>query len=342
MTLFDDIITKFVKLRGSGKDVYSSLLPIFSAMDTRKNGELAPAEFKTCLLAIGIRASEEKIAQLFESFDRVHLRPGYRIAYAGFVKQMVESMPPLPSEAPSSPQRFVSALVAPTSPTTTTTQKKQAEVVEPPKVTISKATFYPSAGFGGTTVPLSDDVGDFEEHIAELERTLTEICSQLQQTRSEFQETCSAKDDAENNGVSSASRASEEIENKNQEIASLNSEISDLAESIKALKKQENELKEEVAAKELIAKKNRIRRKDKDAMISQLTKATTENETQLAELQAVADELLKNLHDTETVIGDKNAMVSSLLSPSKPPQSVTLKTVKVESRRQSSTRGNRK
>lgn len=82
-----------------------------------------------------------------------------------------------------------------------------------------------------------------------------------------------------------------------------------------------------VAAKEVTAKKNRIRRKDKDALIMQLQKATVENDNQLAELQAVADELVANLKDTETVIGDKNAVISGLLSPSKPPQSITLKTV---------------
>jgi len=41
----------------------------------------------------------------------------------------------------------------------------------------------------------------------------------------------------------------------------------------------------EVAEKEAMAAKNRQKRKDKDAMIAQLTKATAENEAQLAELQ---------------------------------------------------------
>lgn len=40
-----------------------------------------------------------------------------------------------------------------------------------------------------------------------------------------------------------------------------------------------------VAEKEAVAAKNRQKRKDKDAMIAQLTKATAENEAQLAELQ---------------------------------------------------------
>lgn len=110
---------------------------------------------------------------------------------------------------------------------------------------------------------------------------------------------------------------------------SLNSHVTSrqYQDSIKTLKAQETELKATVAAKELIAKKNRIRRKDKDAMIAQLVKATVENDNQLVELQAVADELVANLKDTETVIGDKNAVISGLLSPSKPPQSITLKTV---------------
>jgi hypothetical protein len=100
-------------------------------------------------------------------------------------------------------------------------------------------------------------------------------------------------------------------------------------DSIKSLKARESELKDIVAAKELTAKKNRIRRKDKDAMIAQLQKATVENDNQLAELQAVADELVANLRDTEAVIGDKNAVISGLLSPTKPPQSITLKTREV-------------
>lgn len=93
------------------------------------------------------------------------------------------------------------------------------------------------------------------------------------------------------------------------------------------MKAKEIDLRATVAAKELTAKRNRIRRKDKDAMIAQLVKATVENDNQLAELQAVADELVANLKDTEAVIGDKNAVISGLLSPSKPPQSITLKTV---------------
>jgi hypothetical protein len=64
-------------------------------------------------------------------------------------------------------------------------------------------------------------------------------------------------------------------------------------------------------------------------MIAQLQKATVENDNQLAELQAVADELVANLRDTEAVIGDKNAVISGLLSPTKPPQSITLKTREV-------------
>jgi hypothetical protein len=51
MTLSDDLTAKLVKLRGpGGKDIVSALLPIFSAMDTSKRGELGTSEFKTCLL----------------------------------------------------------------------------------------------------------------------------------------------------------------------------------------------------------------------------------------------------------------------------------------------------
>lgn len=223
MALLDDIIAKLVKIRGSGKDVHASLLPIFAAMDTKKHGELAPPEFKTCLLAIGIRATEEKIITLFDSFDKAHLRPGYRVHYSGFIKSMVAAMPPLEGTSNSSTptKRFVSALVSPSSPTA----PRQSDDA----TRTSNSAFFSSVGFGGSSVALSDDVGEFEDKVNELERTLTEVCKELKKTQDAIQETRAAKDNAENNGVTTASEASEGIAAKNQEIGDLNTEISDLA-----------------------------------------------------------------------------------------------------------------
>jgi hypothetical protein len=46
MPILDELNVKLVKLRGAGKDIYPALLPIFSAMDTSKTGELGASEFK--------------------------------------------------------------------------------------------------------------------------------------------------------------------------------------------------------------------------------------------------------------------------------------------------------
>lgn len=221
MTLLDDIILKLVKIRGTGKDVHASLLPIFAAMDTKKHGELAPPEFKTCLLAIGIRASEEKIVALFDSFDKQHLKPGYRVHYSGFIKSLVDAMPPL---APSSPnntptKRFVSALVSPTSPKSSNRNPESS----------SSNTFFSSVGL--TSGAISDDVGKFEDKVSELERTLTDVCNELKKTQEGIEETRAAKDNAENNGVTTATGASEDIATKNEEIGDLNTEIAELAVS---------------------------------------------------------------------------------------------------------------
>lgn len=227
MTLLDDIIVKLVKIRGSGKDVHASLLPIFSAMDTKKHGELAPPEFKTCLLAIGIRATEEKIVALFDSFDKQHLKPGYRVHYSGFIKSMVAAMPPLdsassqsdtPSKAPHA-TFFKSALVSPSSP------KSESR----DSASTNSAAFFSSVGIGGTSVAISEDVGEFENKVSELERTLTDVCRELQKTQDAILETRSAKDNAENSGVTTATGASQDIASKNEEIGELNSEISELA-----------------------------------------------------------------------------------------------------------------
>jgi len=94
---------------------------------------------------------------------------------------------------------------------------------------------------------------------------------------------------------------------------------------MEALKAQQARLRADVAAKEALAAKNRARRKDKDTMIAQLTKATAENEAQLAELQAVADELIAELDETESKISISNAHIGELLKPAQPPQSQTLR-----------------
>jgi hypothetical protein len=221
MGLLDDIIEKLVKIRGSGKDVHASLLPIFAAMDTKKHGELAPPEFKTCLLAIGIRASEEKILDLFDSFDKQHLRPGYRVDYSGFIRSLVAAMPPL--ESSTSPnKRFVSALVSPTSPKSSN-QKSGDEPA------VSNKSLFTSSAMGSQVGALSDDVGEFEDRISELERTLTEVCKELKKTQDAIEETRAAKENAENNGVTTATEASEDIAAKNEEIGDLNIEITELA-----------------------------------------------------------------------------------------------------------------
>ena len=89
MTLLDDLSLKFVKLRGPGKDVAAAITPIFAAMDTSKSGALDASEFKTCLLALGIKASAPAIVDLFASFEGIHARVGGRVAYAGFIKSVV-------------------------------------------------------------------------------------------------------------------------------------------------------------------------------------------------------------------------------------------------------------
>jgi 16S rRNA G1207 methylase RsmC len=53
-----------------------------------------------------------------------------------------------------------------------------------------------------------------------------------------------------------------------------------------------------VAEKEAVAAKNRQKRKDKDAMIAQLTKATAENEAQLAELQVCFSDIKEMGYET--------------------------------------------
>jgi hypothetical protein len=110
--LHDDINAKLYKLRGAGKDIVPALNPIFAAMDTGKTGALGASEFKTCLLALGIRTSVNDIEDLFGCFEGLHLRSGNRVAYVGFVKSLVEALPTIPGYVAPRPKAFVSRLVA--------------------------------------------------------------------------------------------------------------------------------------------------------------------------------------------------------------------------------------
>lgn len=144
--LYDDLLLKLQRLRGPGKDIVSALTPIFAAMDTSKAGAIDASEFKTCLLALGIKASAADVAELFNSFDRLHLRHGHKVAYAGFLRSLVDELPSIPGQQPQSGP-FVSALVKP----------------PPPPKAVPAAVYFPQASFRSTTPggpKLSDEVRD--------------------------------------------------------------------------------------------------------------------------------------------------------------------------------------
>jgi len=298
-------------------------------MDTSKRGDLGVSEFKTCLLALGIRASSENVATLFATgFGGDFSRPLGKVSYVGLVKAFVADLPPLPPSEPQQPRHFVSALVNPAAaaahqPPTTLPPAPPP----PPGSAVRTAAFFPYSKTGMIGMaPLSDEVGEFEGRVEELEHTVHELCKELQATNQALAETEVEKERAEKKGQASAQAYGLEVEEKNSDLASLQTDISELTTSLVTLSAREGELSTQVALKEEVAKKNRQRRKDKDAMILQLTKATQENEDQLSELQAVADELLSELASTEASTLRANLHVGELLTPSKPPQSVTLRT----------------
>jgi len=144
--LHDDINAKLYKLRGSGKDIIPALNPIFAAMDTGKTGALGASEFKTCLLALGIRTSIADITELFGLFDGLHLRSGGRVAYVGFVRSLVDALPGLPGYVAPKPKAFVSKLVA-------------KEEAPPPRPVYQPAHVFSASALGASGQILSDDVG---------------------------------------------------------------------------------------------------------------------------------------------------------------------------------------
>lgn len=317
--LYDDLLLKLQRLRGPGKDVVGALTPIFAAMDTSKSGAVDASEFKTCLLALGLKAPVADVAALFTAFDRLHLRAGHRVAYVGFLRSLVDELPPIPGAKPSGGP-FVSALVKP-------------PPLPPPKP-LQVAAYFPQASFRSSFGPgapkLSDEVGDFEDDVAELERTLRDVCAELAQTNAACEAVQTATARSEASGQRSAATSSAEAAAKNFDMASLNTDISELTDQINDLSAKKATLTVAVAEKERIAAVNRQKRKDKDAMVAQLSKATAENEAQLAELQAVADQLLAELHDTEVKTAQSNGHINALLKPENPPQSATLKKVALD------------
>jgi hypothetical protein len=215
--LYDDLLLKLQRLRGPGKDIVGALTPIFAAMDTAKTGAVDASEFKTCLLALGLKATVSDVAALFTSFDSLHVRSGHKVAYVGFLRSLVDELPPIPGQPPHTGP-FVSALVKP----------------PPPPKPVAVAAYFPQASFRSTAPggpKLSDEVrgfygceyrvyaagrerervgegeatnpnvfiqvrvfnhshptlspsqvGDFEEDVHELERTLRDVCAELAKT----------------------------------------------------------------------------------------------------------------------------------------------------------------
>jgi len=169
MTLLEEMSAKLLKLRGPGKDIAAALHPIFAAMDTKKTGELGPVEFKTCLLALGIRSSNDSVLRLFGEFGGRHFREGGRVAYTPFLRSVVETLPPLPGAAQpqaNSPRKgtFVSALVSkrgmPLQPTEISLAPPPPPT--PPRESVPMASFFPSSEFGGFR-PISEEVSHFNK-----------------------------------------------------------------------------------------------------------------------------------------------------------------------------------
>mmetsp|Transcript_49448 Transcript_49448/g.112230 ORF Transcript_49448/g.112230 Transcript_49448/m.112230 type:complete len:394 (+) Transcript_49448:82-1263(+) len=358
MALLDEITKKLVKLRGPGKDVFPALKPIFAAMDTSKSGELGPAEYKTCLLAIGIRAPEGAILELFQSYrgGAFATKKG-GVAYAGFLRAMIEALPPVSTapESPNSKRRFVSKLVSKSAQaieSAAAAATAEADAVAgadavaeeetkhsddsalppqrlqdlPPLPPAPRVEYRPAFVFrSGALNPLSDDVGSFEADVADLERALQDVCGEIIAAREAVAEAQATKDRSEALGITTARRLGDEIEAKANDITELLADISAYSEEISDLQSKEVLLRKDVAAKEELALKNKARKRDKDAMLAQLEKATKENEFQLADLQAAADALLAELDDTEHKILRSNDHVEILLQPMQPPQSQTLR-----------------
>ena len=316
----------------------------FSAMDAAKKGSLQPSEFKTCLLALGIRATLSEVALTFKSFDGDYLLPNGAIMYRSFIRAIDErksrartaTVPIVPiPKPPTSPS---SALKAADSEDDTLffyaqpTESGGAVASDvplgslPPPSNVRPAVFIPTPKYVTPEgPPLSEDVGHFEDNVNELEKSLQATIKDLENTTNALNDAKRRMTQIEQFGVVTAGDLTDEIEDKTQQIKVFGGNISKLTGTLNELVAEEKDLRLSIQEKYDVVQKNAIRRADKEQVIKQLEKATAENESQLEELENVYNELQTEIEQVDMKMNASTDHINVLLSPAKAPQSMTVK-----------------
>ncbi len=331
-------------------------------MDTSKKGSLHSSEFKTCLLAIGIRQTREEIDSFFRTVGKDFMLPNGGIMYRNFLTAVDSGELPGgggDGGGGGSSGGDVPIVAVPTAPKSPTTalkasqkeddllfyyagkdkinrsipdvEEKADEVGSKKKKTaaprVGTAVYIPAplyvAPIDGPQ--LSEEVGGFEDKVQELEKSLQATNLELQRTLTAQADTQKKLDQVDAFGVVTAGDMTDEIDDKTQQIASFATEISNLTESLNGLEGEKARLVVETETKRGILQKNAVKRADKDQAIKQLKRATSENEAQLGELRAVYDELVAEIAAVDAKTAVANGHVDTLLSPAQPPQSMTVR-----------------